>query len=140
MWRKVHEADLNSSLSQDEIDAFRGSAVDIDPVATVLASTVAYVRGIIRSAPTRVKLHPDESYLPESLIVPAMDVARFNLLTRHSISVNESRTKAYEHANQLFDDVRSGKFIPESDGVSDTSGDVTGSPKSGSIRPHRLLD
>jgi len=140
MWRQVHEADLNSTLSQTEIDAFRKSAAEGDPVESLISTTVAYVRGIIRSAPQRVKLHPNEAYLPESLIVPAMDLARFNVLTRLNVVVNESRTKAYERANQLFDDVRAGKFVPESDNTADTSGDVAGSPKSGAIRPHRLLD
>lgn len=140
MWRKVHEADLNSSLSQTEIDAFRRSAIEVDPIVSLVTSTVAYVRGIIRSAPTRVKLHPDETYLPESLIIPAMDLARFNVLTRANVVVNESRTKAYERANQLLDDVRAGRFIPESATESEESNDIAGSPASGSVRPHRLLD
>lgn len=141
MWRKVHEADLVSKLSLEEIDAFRGTSADSgDPITAAIADEVAYVRGIIRSAPTKVRMCEEEGTLPSSLISPAMDHLRFDVLTRMDIKVNESRTLAYQKAIELFNDVRAGKFIPESDAVTDGSVDIAGSPASGTVHPHRLLD
>lgn len=140
MWRKVTEQDLVSALSQDEVDAFRAGQGDEDPILVQIADEVAYVRGVIRSAPARIRLSADEGALPASLIKPAMDHLRFNVLTRLDVKVNESRTLAYQKALELLDQVREGKFIPESDGEPDGSTDVAGSPASGAVRPHRLLD
>jgi len=141
MWRKVHEADLISRLSMAEIDAFRqsdGGSADI--IHEQIAAQVAFVRGIIRSAPTRVQLSSDETYLPESVIGPAMDHLRFNMLTRMDLKVNDSRTKAYEQACLLFDQIRKGDFIPESDGITDTSKDHAATPIAAKPFPKRLLD
>jgi len=142
MWRPVFEADLISRLSLDEIDAFRQQdGGDGDVIARAIAGEVAYVRGIIRSAPSGIRLSSDESMLPESLISPAMDHLRFNVLTRLNYAVNDSRTKAYEQANVLFDQVRKGDFIPEPSAENaDTSGNVAGSPVSATAKPKRLLD
>jgi len=139
-WRKVTEDDLVAALSQDEVDAYRASFPTCDPIDKQIRGAVAYVRGVIRSAPTKVQMNPDETTLPESLILPAMDHLRFSVLMILNISVNESRTKAYENADQLFRDIREGKFIPESDGVTDDSRDVAGSPTHGTPTPSRLLD
>jgi len=130
---------LVAALAQEEIDAYRRSAVN-DPVCPQIRSTVAYVRGVIRSAPTRVKLNPDEETLPESLIMPAMDYLRFSVCIRQNIAANESRTKAYENAVQLFRELRDGRFVPESDDVTDDSRDIAGSPAHGTATPTRLLD
>lgn len=138
-WRKVTEDDLVSALAQGEIDAYRRSAVN-DPVGPQIKAEVAYVRGVIRSAPTRVKMNPDEETLPESLILPTMDHLRFSILMRMNQSANESRTKAYENAVQLFRDIRAGSFIPESDAIADDSRDIAGSPTHGTAKPPRLLD
>lgn len=140
-WRKVTEADVEASLSHSEIDAFRRSAAECDdPVEAQIADTVAYVRGIVRSSPAHVRMDPDASTLPASLIRPAMDYLRYAVLTRQNVIVNESRTKAYEKACELFDDVRAGRFIPESVTEDPDAGTVAGSPVAGSARPPRLLD
>lgn len=139
-WRTVTESDLISTVSASEADAFRASFTEDDPIDRQVADTVAFVRGIIRSAPSGVSLSADESQLPASLIRPAMDYLRFNLLTRMNDVVNESRKLAYEKACQLFDDVRSGKFIPESADEEDDSGNVAGSPLAADATPERLLD
>ena len=141
MWRKVHEADLNASLSLAELDAFRKSAdFEHDPVESQIRQVCSYVRGIIRSAPSRVRMAQDEDWLPESLISPAMAKLRFDLLTRMNLPVNESRTKAYEKAEELFDKIRRGEFVPESDGVEDASQDVSGAPAYGNDAHSHLLD
>lgn len=140
MWRKVFEADLISRLSLKEVDTFRRSDDgEHDPVARNIADEVAYVRGVIRSAPSGVKLSADESMLPESLIGPAMDHLRFNILTRQGLVVNESRTKAYDQANLVFEQVRKGEFVPESDGTVEQT-KPAGSPVSAKPNPPRLLD
>ncbi len=140
MWRKVNESHLNAALSDKEIEAFRKSAdFEHDPVESQIRQVVAYVRGIIRSG-GKCRLAADESTLPESLISPAMDYLRYQLLTRMNLVVNESRTKAYEAAQELFNDVRSGRFIPESDAETEPD-KVAGSPAFGKPNPEkRLLD
>lgn len=140
MWRKVHEADLNASLSLAEIDAFRNSALDGDPVEMQIRNVCAFVRGCIRSGGAKVRMHPDESYLPESLIAPAMNYLRFDLLTRMELPVNESRTKAYDDAKDLFNQLRRGEFVPESEGPEDNSTDKALSPMAAPATPERLLD
>lgn len=139
MWRKVHEADLNASLSLAEIDAFRKSALDGDPVEAQIREVCAYVRGIIRSSPSRVVMAKGEDYLPESLILPAMNILRFNLLTRANLAVNESRKLAYEKAEELLEKVRRGEFVPESETVEATS-EIAGAPAYATDAHHHLLD
>lgn len=141
MYRKVHEADLNASLSLNEIDAFRKSALDDDPVEAQIASVVAYVRGCIRAG-GKATLSREEDFLPESLILPAMDYLRYQILTRMNLVVNESRTKAYEKAFELFNEVRKGEFIPESDAfAAPVSNDCATAPACGRANPDkRLLD
>lgn len=141
MWRRVTETDLCASLSRKEIEAFRTSAdFDADPVESQIRQVCAYVRGIIRSSPARVRLANGEDTLPESLVSPAMAKLRFDLLTRQNLPVGESRTKAYEDANALFEQVRRGEFVPESDGADAEGQEVAGAPAY-EDRPHgRLLD
>lgn len=138
-WRTVTEDDLVAALSQAEVDAYRISGAS-DPVGPQIRATVSYVRGVIRSSATRVRMDPDETTLPESLILPAMDYLRFEFCIRQNIAANESRTKAYENAVQLFREIRDGRYVPESHDVNDDSRDVAGSPASGSPKPERLLD
>lgn len=140
-WRKVQECDLEATLSQDEISAFRKSAdFEHDPVEAQLRQACAYVRSIIRSG-GKCRPAADESTLPESLISPAMDYLRHQILTRMNVVVNESRTRAYEQALKLFDEIRSGRFIPESDAATEAADTPAGSPGYGSPNPEkRLLD
>lgn len=146
MWRKVQEADLNSSLSQSEIDAYRRSAdFEHDPVEAQIRQICAYVRGCIRSGGTKVRMAREEDWLPESLISPAMDYMRYQILTRMNQPVNESRTKAYENALTVFDQLRRGEFVPESELVDpeplaeDPSEKAT-SPIAAEATPPHLLD
>ena len=141
IWRQVFEPDLTSTLSLSEIDAFRKSSAETDPIESQIHDTVAYVRGIIRSSPAKVALDPDELTLPESLIRPAMDYLRFNVLTRCNLVVNESRTKTYEKACEILEMIRKGEFVPESaaNATADVAG-VAGSPTFATATPSRLLD
>lgn len=140
-WRAITEDDLTASLSAAEIDAYRKSAQFGDPVEAQLRSVAAYVRGVIRSSPARVRMAANPLALPESLIVPAMDYLRHGVLTRCNIVVNESRTLAYNKACELFDQVRKGEFVPEGDGEeSEDALAPAGSPVAAAACPPRLLD
>ena len=146
MWRKVQEADLNSSLAQNEIEAYRRSAdFEHDPVESQIRQICSYVRGCIRSGGAKVRLSREEDWLPESLISPAMDYLRYQILTRMDIPVNESRTKAYENATELFNELRKGEFVPESELVepeplADDPSEKATAPIAAEANPPRLLD
>ena len=143
-WRAITVSDLTAALSKDELDSFRRSAQTganaPDPVAQQLAAVAAYVRGAIRSSPARVRMSATALALPESLIVPAMDYLRHGVLTRCNLKVNESRTLAYNKACELFDQVRKGEFVPESDGEDADALAPAGSPIAAPACPPRLLD
>lgn len=146
MWRKVQEADLNSSLAQNEIEAYRRSAdFEHDPVESQIRQICSYVRGCIRSGGAKVRMAREEDWLPESLISPAMDYLRYQILTRMDIPVNESRTKAYENALKLFNELRKGEFVPESELVdpeplAEDPAEKATTPIAAKANPPRLLD
>lgn len=132
-WRTVTESDLVSSLSHQEVEAFRRSAdFEHDPVERQLAGVVAKVRGYIRASRT-VALDPNEATIPESLVSDAMDYLRYEILTRMNIVVNESRTKAYERALETFKEVANGTFKVEP-GVEPLPADSVAAP-SISVKP-----
>lgn len=121
-WRTVDENDLAATLSQGEIDAFRQDASldGSDPVARLLARTVAMVRGYIATN-GKVRRMGRSGTLPESLISPAMDYAAADVLKRMNVPLNEDRRKARERAENLFERVAKGEHTPESDGADDAS-------------------
>lgn len=121
-WRTVDENDLAATLSQGEIDAFRRDASldGSDPVARLLARTVAKVRGYIATNGKVRRMGPSGT-LPESLISPAMDYAAADVLKRINVPLNDDRRKARERAEDLFKDVAAGKYTPESDDADDTA-------------------
>lgn len=146
MWRKVQEADLISSLSQSEIEAYRRSAdFAHDPVESQIRQICSYVRGCIRSTGAKVRMAREEDWLPESLISPAMDYLRYQILTRMNVVVNESRTKAYDNALALFNELRRGEFVPESEladpePLADDPSEKATAPIAAEANPPRLLD
>ena len=121
-WRAVDENDLAATISQGEIDAFRQDASldGSDPVARLLARTVAMVRGYIATN-GKVRRMGRSGTLPESLISPAMDYAAADVLKRIDVPLNDDRRKARERAEDLFKDVAAGKYTPESDDADDTA-------------------
>lgn len=121
-WRTVDENDLAATISQGEIDAFRQDASldGSDPVARLLARTVAMVRGYIATNGKVRRMGPSGT-LPESLISPAMDYAAADVLKRINVPLNDDRRKARERAEDLFKDVAAGKYTPESDDADDTA-------------------
>ena len=113
-WRTVSEPDLAATLSQAEVDAYRASGpIDgSDRVEALLERTVATVRGWV-SCNGAVRMGPLGT-LPNSLLSPAMDYAAYDLLKSQDIEVNETRTRARERAEQLFEKIATGVFKPES--------------------------
>lgn len=92
------------------------------------------------SDPWRLHL---QYWLPESLIPPTMDYLRYNILTRMNLVVNESRSKAYDNAVKVFNELRRGDFVPESDetGEGEDQPPVkANSPIAGTAKPERMLD
>ena len=144
MWRKVHEADLISSLAMSEVEAFRKSAeFENEPVEQQIRQTCAYVRGCIRTGGVLkdAQMAKETDWLPESLVPPAMDYLRFRILTRMNQVVNASRTKSYEDAVALFDQLRRGDFVPEPDSTAavDETEKAT-SPLAAEATPPHMLD
>ena len=140
-WRKVTEQDLTSALSREEIDGIRSSAdFETEPVGLRIAETVAYVRGCIRSG-GRTRLADDPTTLPESLIGPAMNKLRVELLTRFDVTVNETRQKLYEDAEKLFKEVMTGDYAPEGDDETPATAPAAATaPTFSRPNPPRLLD
>ncbi len=144
MWIKVHEADLISSLAMNEIEAFRRSAeFENEPVEQQIRQTCAYVRGCIRTGGVLkdAQMSEETAWLPGALVPPAMDYLRFRILTRMNQVVNASRTKAYEDAVALFDQLRRGDFVPEPDAtaaVDDT--EKATAPIAAEATPPHMLD
>lgn len=125
-WIKPLEHNLASYLAQDEIDAFRqlmGFTSDgkmKDPVESVLEETACMVRGYCKA-----KVDADPFKIPQSLMSSAMVIARYRILTRMSIDVNDARKEDYSRAMEHLALVAKGDVIVESpDGVEDDSARV----------------
>ena len=115
-------------MAQDEVDAFRqlmgfdpSNGRMRDPVEDVLEDTATMVRGY--SHVTLDKSNPFT--IPQSLMSSAMVIARYRILTRMSLDVNEARKADYERAMEHLSLVAEGKVLVESpDGEEDTSARV----------------
>ena len=137
MWRKLTEDDLIANLTRREAEAYRRD-FEIDPVQKILDETADMVRGNIESG-RRCRLSPEAGTIPTMLVSPAVDYATFKLLKRCNLSINEPRTKAYEHAVALFDKIAAGQITPP-DGVDATPEPPVKDPARPSVtRKHRLL-
>lgn len=140
-WMKPVEKNLAAYMAQDEIDAFRQymgfdatSGKMRDPVLDVLEDTAAMVRGYCR-----VKLDKSSPFtIPQSLMSSAMVVARYRMLTRMSLPVEDARKEDYTRAMEHLALVSEGKVLVESpDGDEDDSARVV--PLWGlSFRPNLL--
>lgn len=115
MWIRPIEANLAAYMAQDEIDAFRrmmGFDPDNgklkDPVEMVLEDTATMVRGYCHT-----KVDPDPFKIPQSLMSSAMVVARFRILTRMSLDINESRKTDYKEAMEHLSLVAKGSVLVE---------------------------
>ena len=138
MWIHPQVNNLAAYMSQDEIDAFRQSVGyengGADPVVDVLNDTATMVRGYCR-----VKLDNSNPFtIPQSLLSSAMVVARYRMLTRMPLPIEDSRKEDYTRAMEHLALVSEGKVLVESpDGDEDDSARVV--PLWGlSFRPNLL--
>ena len=140
MWRQLTEDDLVATLSRKEVDAYRND-FEIDPVPTLLAETTAWVRGYIRTN-GNVRMDPNESTLPESVVSPAMDYVAIKILKRLNIEPKEIRKQARTDAISYFEQIAAGKVNPESFGElpQDDSKMSVSAPAFSDPKPARLLD
>jgi len=118
MWRTPTKDDLIDSVSEKEIGSYDNAAspsLSARPRhESVIARTVAFVRGYIASSPKRITLSTDKSMLPDSLIAPAMDYAAISIIKRSDTETAQLRQTAADNALKLFQSIAEGKFTPES--------------------------
>ena len=115
-WREPTIRDLTAKLSQVELDSFRkypDYKTATDPGKDILELVAETVRGFCRSN-KQVKMCPQAGTIPEGLMTFAMDFAVYDVLKRINVNVNDARKAAWEKANEVFQMVAEGKYIPES--------------------------
>lgn len=114
MWREITEADVVSTLSRKEVDAYQKSTDEgTVPIEELCRRTAQMVRSYIRAG-ARVNVSADGETIPEGLISPACDYLAFDILKRMPVPVGEDRRRAREQAIALFDELAAGKVVPES--------------------------
>lgn len=134
MWREITEADVVSTLSRKEVDAYQKSTDEgTVPIEELCRRTAQMVRSYIRAG-ARVRVNAVRDTIPEGLISPACDYLAFDILKRMPVPIGEDRRRAREQAIALFEAVASGKIIPESTDAEE----VRKSPNF--ARKRRLLD
>ena len=115
-WITPTEVNLAAYMAQDEIDAYRRlmgfdptNGQSKDPVEIVLEDTAVMVRGYCH-----VQLDEDNPFsIPRSLLSSAMAIARFRLLTRMQLDIQEDRRTDYEQAMHHLALVASGEVLVE---------------------------
>lgn len=112
-WRAITRADVTASLTLKETESYQRS-VDFgdDPLPILIERTTAYARLAIRSN-GRVRMSPDATTLPVSVISPACDYMIFDILKRIDVEVGEDRRRARQQAIDFFDRIQKGEVTPE---------------------------
>ena len=112
-WRAITRADVTASLTLKEAESYQRSAdFGEDPLPILIERTTAYARLAIRSN-GRVRMSPDATTLPVSVISPACDYMIFDILKRIDVEVGEDRRRAREQAIEFFNKVEKGDITPE---------------------------
>ena len=96
-WRAITRADVTASLTLKETESYQRS-VDFgdDPLPILIERTTAYARLAIRSN-GRVRMSPDATTLPVSVISPACDYMIFDILKRIDVEVGGHRLLRPHH-------------------------------------------
>lgn len=112
-WRAITRADVTASLTLKETENYQRSVeFGDDPLPILIERTTAYARLAIRSN-GRVRMSPDASTLPVSVISPACDYMVFDILKRIDVEVGEDRRRARQQAIDFFDRITKGEVTPE---------------------------
>jgi hypothetical protein len=112
-WRAITRADVTASLTLKEAESYQRSAdFGEDPLPILIERTTAYARLAIRSN-GRVRMSPDATTLPASVISPACDYMIFDILKRIDVEVGEDRRRARQQAIDFFDRITKGEVTPE---------------------------
>ena len=137
MWKKLTEENLVANLTREEVES-RRKDFEMDPVPEILDETVELIRGSIESG-RKCQLDPTPGTIPAMLVSAASSYAAFQLLKRYRVKINEERTKAYDHAVELFNKIAAGQITPP-DGVAKTPEPPVRDPARPAItRKRRLL-
>ena len=112
-WRAITRADVTASLTLKETESYQRS-VDFgdDPLPILIERTTAYARLAIRSN-GRVRMSPDATTLPVSVISPACDYLIYDVLKRIDVEVGEDRRRARQQAIDFFEKIERGDITPE---------------------------
>ena len=112
-WRAITRADVTASLTLKETESYQRSVeFGDDPLPILIERTTAYARLAIRSN-GRVRMSPDATTLPVSVISPACDYMIFDILKRIDVEVGEDRRRARQQAIDFFDRITKGDVTPE---------------------------
>ena len=112
-WRAITRADVTASLTLKETENYQRSVEFGDgPLSILIERTTAYARLAIRSN-GRVRMSPDATTLPVSVISPACDYMIFDILKRIDVEVGEDRRRARQQAIDFFDRIQKGEVTPE---------------------------
>ena len=112
-WRAITRADVTASLTLKETENYQRSVeFGDDPLPILIERTTAYARLAIRSN-GRVRMSPDASTLPVSVISPACDYMVFDILKRIDVEVGEDRRRARQQAIDFFEKIEKGDVTPE---------------------------
>lgn len=112
-WRAITRADVTASLTLKETENYQRSVeFGDDPLPILIERTTAYARLAIRSN-GRVRMSPDATTLPVSVISPACDYMIFDILKRIDVEVGEDRRRARQQAIDFFDKIERGDITPE---------------------------
>lgn len=122
-WRALVLADIETALSAQELTAVRTLALaggQTDPTTPVIASAMDEVRGYILGS-RNITLGA-EGTIPDKLIVSAVDIAVWQLVTRFptKLLATEARRQRYTDAIQRLKDVANNKFRVEIPTVTST--------------------
>lgn len=118
-WVLPTNIDLVAVLNQDELEMLSQSpdfTSQTDPSTTNTLAACNHVRGYLSRLANLgyLKMHPTSGYIPEELVMTAMDIAAFAMLRRFNVPTTEERFEAYKIAKQTLKDIADKNIIPES--------------------------
>lgn len=126
-WIELSEDELLAVMNSSRLEGIRAAALAAgqeDPVQPVFDMVTQFVRAKIDAFPTNV-LGEGET-LPESLLLPALDICIYYIAKRVDQLTEEDR-EAWKEANALLDEVADGDVKIELPATADPTQSTTGS-------------